>query len=1038
MSAQSDELAAFAPSKKTALGAAHSINPFTGMPSSAFAYLAARPESGGMSEEQGRMVSPEPSGGDGNASAPDGSAGGSAGSKVGASGGGRGQQGWDNTPVGRGGKTMCYARDEGAFAGLVNQGATCYLNSLLQALYLTPRFRLRFSAGTLQKLFARLAVSEKAALDTVELTTSFRWTTAEAFRQHDVQELLRVLFGVLELVKEPESEAGVVQALYGGTLRDSVVCLGCGHAAVRLDAFLDVSLYMDATIGSLEQALAAFVAPERLTGDNQYACSGCETKVDADKGLTFGDLPPVLSFQLKRFVYDWQANRRVKLNQKLTFPLVLDMAPYMADSGEAPMLYDAYAVLLHSGSAHSGHYFAFVKCPATGVWHEFNDASVRAIDDLETALEVAYGSDASTRSGSAYLLLYAKQGASGPVPAVPSELRALVAAEDAAWREEVANHLREVRTMRFTVVSGSQTVEVALDQGEPVAALKAAALDALHAGADGGRPADDDARLRAYTRFASGATMAGAPLDTEPEARLESLGLGHRATVVLETRAAGEKFATFDPDAFLVVALAVTHDNVAELVAQARMPVVDGMPRVWLKPTMDFDEAAAAVQSAVPSLEACGALAWYTVDGATLHAVHVRAAAHPGVPLVELGIRPGSVVYVEPATSSLFGTVYEAKVTSIVLEYNEPVAEDAKVSGPVAYTRSVSLSKHRTVGELKAKMAMALGVEASGFTIARSPTDEQLKDETLSLEAAHLFDGAPVFVRLGTPLAVGEYKVRLVLYDPLHPSGRALWPLRHAVVNASQPVADIQTAIKAVIDEHYPPTEKTLAAAPNATNKFRLKHLRLRTLAGPKRVGKVLFRKRSLRVQARVKDGMVLVVQPIAAPEELTPAHVVFFVQAVDAAAETAAGVLIASSRSEVVFKRAAKAVEVVHELAARLGLDAELAVAVAPAFSKLEPTAVRRLKWRRVAGLKESATLSGPPLNVTDGALVLVRDARVAFGDGAGPAAGPATGSRRKRGARGRTSGGASGLITVTVDRPRPKERPLQIFTEERSSSGA
>ena len=27
------------------------------------------------------------------------------------------------------------------YAGLVNQGATCYMNSLLQALYMTPEFR---------------------------------------------------------------------------------------------------------------------------------------------------------------------------------------------------------------------------------------------------------------------------------------------------------------------------------------------------------------------------------------------------------------------------------------------------------------------------------------------------------------------------------------------------------------------------------------------------------------------------------------------------------------------------------------------------------------------------------------------------------------------------------------------------------------------------------------------------------------------------------------------------------------------------------
>ena len=34
-----------------------------------------------------------------------------------------------------------YGGKRGRFVGLRNQGATCYLNSLLQAMYMTPDFR---------------------------------------------------------------------------------------------------------------------------------------------------------------------------------------------------------------------------------------------------------------------------------------------------------------------------------------------------------------------------------------------------------------------------------------------------------------------------------------------------------------------------------------------------------------------------------------------------------------------------------------------------------------------------------------------------------------------------------------------------------------------------------------------------------------------------------------------------------------------------------------------------------------------------------
>jgi ubiquitin carboxyl-terminal hydrolase 47 len=150
-----------------------------------------------------------------------------------------------------------YKSDTG-YVGLVNQAMTCYLNSLLQTLYMTPEFRnalyqWRFTSGDdgakcipyqLQKLFIHLQTSEKRAVETTDVTKSFGWDSSEAWQQHDVQELCRVMFDALEkrFKKDKHDEADLINHLYQGTLQDYVKCLECGYESAREDHFLDIPL----------------------------------------------------------------------------------------------------------------------------------------------------------------------------------------------------------------------------------------------------------------------------------------------------------------------------------------------------------------------------------------------------------------------------------------------------------------------------------------------------------------------------------------------------------------------------------------------------------------------------------------------------------------------------------------------------------------------------------------------------------------------------------------------------------------------------
>lgn len=334
------------------------------------------------------------------------------------------------------------SKKETGMVGLKNQGATCYLNSLLQSLYFTNAFRQAVyqipteaeasksnSAWTLQRLFYKLQ-KDKLPVSTNELTSSFGWDRGQIFEQQDVQEFSRILMEVLEKKMKGTPAERTLPELFVGKTKTYISCINVDFESSRIEEFWDLQLNVRGN-KNLHESFMDYIQVETLEGENKYDAGEPYKLQDARKGVIFESFPPVLHLQLKRFEYDVNRDAMMKVNDRHEFPEEFDASPYLSDAARAasvePWIYQLYGVLVHSGDFNAGHYYAFLKPAKDGFFYKFDDDRVTKCT-MKEVLEENYGGEYATvangglgqrqpymrgystkRSMSAYMLVYVRK-----------------------------------------------------------------------------------------------------------------------------------------------------------------------------------------------------------------------------------------------------------------------------------------------------------------------------------------------------------------------------------------------------------------------------------------------------------------------------------------------------------------------------------------------------------------------------------------------------------------------------------------------------
>ena len=770
------------------------------------------------------------------------------------------------------------------FIGLNNHGNTCYLNSFLQSMFMTPEFRssvLKFNYDynkfgpkkdcipfQLEKLFARLQLKLRPAEETNDLITSFGWTSAQASEQNDIQELYHVLFDAISFTNEK-----YINDLFQSILSTNIKCRECGNISSHDELYIDFSLPIKKgkiMINSLEKSFENFFEKEELIKDNLYKCEKCDKKVEAEKYFEVKQLPKILLIALNRFEFDYNKGIKKKINTPISIPDKINKIGNLEN-----LNYDLYGMIIHSGSAMSGHYFSILKnFENEKKWYKFDDRCVYEIKDINEYKKIISGNEKNLNDSTAYILLYRNNSENDNKEYdfnINKELMEDINLEEVEYQKLLEEEKERMSYLNLRVFYNNKFNYIKIKKFEKLLEVKNKFFELYEINKDKDRKnlinVEQDSRIIIYNNNNNKIIDILNP--SKDIMTLEELNLTQNHIYHLEIKQPSDIFEEFNPDEIDISLIKWDDSYLNEINKNKKRNKSDiekNSIQIKINKNMKKEEFIEKIKSALN----------YPNEEAIL--IHkIQEYGYNNINLITLNtetelkkfISDNLIFYIEPETKQnsdeyKFKKYFDSFIPDIKVVFNTPIAEDKlkKIKRITAkdykFDKSLEINPKSKLSKLKEDISKILNISIDNFIIKKNTHNGvEIKnlEETIDKYSTK---NLTLYIQYGTPRKDGDILLNIhqYIYDI---SQFHIYP--YNIIDLGHMIFDKKNNLSEVINIIRTKNKKFVNNETDKDNKDNMEYY-LREEKNFK-IGKIFLDKNKTLLDIGIKEGESLICQNI-------------------------------------------------------------------------------------------------------------------------------------------------------------------------------